>query len=91
MTRVITKSDLERMKSSIFSVSDVEQKRINRKAELKQLSANRVEHWPTTAEANKMNKAPYAIDQDAQDELERVLIDQQVLDDANNALQNVRK
>lgn len=85
MARVITKSDVERMKSSIFSVSDVEQKRINRKAELKQLSANRVETWPATSEAAKMKKSPFAIDQEAQDELERVLIDEQVPDVANCA------
>lgn len=66
------------MRSSIFAVSDVELKRMNRKAELKQLSTNRVEHWPATAEANKMRKAPYAIDQEAQNELEQVLVDQQV-------------
>ena len=78
MARVITKSDVERMRSSIFAVSDVELKRMNRKAELKQLSTNRVEHWPTTAEANKMRKAPYAIDHEAQNELEQVLVDQQV-------------
>ena len=78
MARVITKSDVERMRSSIFAVSDVELKRMNRKAELKQLSTNRVEHWPATAEANKMRKAPYAIDREAQNELEQVLLDQQV-------------
>ena len=78
------------MRSSIFSVSDVEQMRINRKAELKQLSANRVEHWPTTSEANKMKKVPYAIDQDAQDELEQVLIDQQVPDIAKLAQKNMK-
>lgn len=83
MARLITKSDIERMKSSIFAVSDVEQKRINRKAELKQLSANRVETWPATSEAAKMKKSPFAIDQEAQDEFERVLIDEQVPDVAN--------
>ena len=86
MARVITRADIERMRSSIFSISDVEKKRIDRKAELKQLSANRVEHWPTTSQADKTKKLLSAIDQDAQDELEQALFDQKVPDIAEFAL-----
>lgn len=79
MARVITASELERMRSSIAPISNAEKNRIDKKAQLKQLSADRVQHWPNTLEANRTKKESFMKDREAQDELKRQEIDKQVM------------
>lgn len=71
-------AELERMRSSIAPITNAEKSRIDRKAELKQLSADRVQHWPNTLEANRTKKESFMKDREAQDELKRQEIDKQV-------------
>jgi hypothetical protein len=78
MARVITMSELERMRSSIAPTNSADKDRIDRKAELKQLSINRVQHWPNTLEANRTKKLSIMRDREAQEELKRQQIDIEV-------------
>lgn len=66
------------MRASIAPISHAEKSRIDRKAELKQLSAARVQHWPNTLEANRTKKESFMKDREAQDELRRQEVDKQV-------------
>jgi hypothetical protein len=78
MARVITMSELERMRSSIAPTNSADKDRSDRKAELKQLSINRVQHWPNTLEANRTKKLSIMKDREAQEELKRQQIDIEV-------------
>lgn len=79
MARVITMSELERMRSSIAPTNSADKGRSDRKAELKQLSINRVQHWPNTLEANRTKKLSIMKDREAQEELKRQQIDIEVI------------
>lgn len=72
-------SELERMRSSIAPTNSAEKVRSERKAELKQLSINRVQHWPNTLEANRTKKLSIMKDREAQEELKRQEIDIEVI------------
>jgi hypothetical protein len=78
MARVISFSELERMRASIAPISSAERTRIERKDELKRLSQDRVQHWPNTLEANRTKKESFMKDREAQDEMRRQEIDKQV-------------
>lgn len=78
MARVITMSELERMRSSIAPTNSADKDRSDRKAELKQLSINRVQHWPNTLEANRTKKLSIMKDREAQEELKRQQVDIEV-------------
>lgn len=78
MARVISIAELERIRASIAPVSNVETLRIERKEELRRISADRVQHWPNTLEANRNKKESFTKDREAQDEIKRQEIDKQV-------------
>jgi hypothetical protein len=78
MARVITYSELERMRASVAPISSDERIRIDRKEELKRLSEDRIQHWPNTLDANRTKKESFMKDREAKDELRRQGIDKQV-------------
>jgi hypothetical protein len=78
MARVITYSELERMRASVAPISSAERKRLDRKEELKKLSEDRIQHWPNTLDANRTKKESFMKDREAKDELRRQEIDKQV-------------
>lgn len=78
MARVITYSELERMRASVAPISSTERARLGRKEELKKLSEDRIQHWPNTLDANRTKKESFMKDREAKDELRRQEIDKQV-------------
>lgn len=78
MARVITYSELERMRASVAPISSAERIRLDRKEELKRLSEDRIQHWPNTLDANRTKKESFMKDREAKDELRRQEIDKQV-------------
>ena len=78
MARVISFAELERIRASIAPVSNAETLRIERKEELRRISANRVQHWPNTLEANRTKKESFTKEREANDEMRRQEMDKQV-------------
>lgn len=79
MTLVLTKSELERIRGSLNDHSDSMKSTMNRKAELKKLSEDRVKHWPNTLEAMRKKKESFLKDKAEQEEMKRQEIDKQVI------------
>lgn len=77
MTLVLTKSELERIRQSV-SDRPADYSAQQRKAQLKQLSEERVKHWPNTLEALRQKKENFIKEKAEQEELRRQEIDKQV-------------
>lgn len=77
MTLVLTKAELERMRANIRGPqSDTTVQ--DRKAQLKQLSNDRMKHWPNTLEALRKKKESYIKEKEEKEELKRQEIDREV-------------
>ncbi len=77
MTLVLTKAELERIRQSVQDRPADYQAR-ERKAQLKQLSDERVKHWPNTLEALRKKKENFIKERAEQEEEKRQEIDKQV-------------
>jgi hypothetical protein len=74
---IISRSELERIRGSVNDPID-DLPRLNKRAHLKQLSAERVKHWPNTLEATRRKKEMFIKEKREKEELERQEIDRQV-------------
>lgn len=80
MTLVLTKAELERMRLQARQggSAPLETKEQKRKAELKQLSNERVKNWPNTLEALRKKKESYLKEREDAEELRRQEQDREV-------------
>lgn len=76
MSIILSHDDLFRMKQSILPVI-IDHSKVNRKAELKRLSDEKVKNWPNTLEAMRLKKEMFLKERADQDELRRQDMDRQ--------------
>lgn len=93
MTLVLTKAELDRIRGSIRPGTDLASTEVaDRKAQLKNLSAERVKHWPNTLEALRKKKETFLKDRADQDEVKRQEVDRQEAERRREArLEAIRK
>lgn len=76
-TLTLSKAEIERIKASLLP--SVENKSyLDRKAELKQKSEDKLKHWPNTLEALRIKKELAIADREKNAELQRQEVDRQV-------------
>lgn len=75
---MLTRAEIERMKASVLPPVD-NNFRASRKAELKQLSNDRMENWPNTLEALRKKKESFTKDREEKEERRRQEIDREVI------------
>jgi len=73
---IIDRSEIERMKVSVMEIPPDNSKQI-RRAELKKLSQDRLQHWPNTLEALRKKKENFLKDKADEEEKRRQDIDKQ--------------
>ena len=73
---VIAKSEIDRIRASVIEPEYIHEE--ERRAYLKNLSNERVKHWPNTLEALRNKKESFIKDKNEREELERQEIDRQV-------------
>jgi hypothetical protein len=77
MTLILSKTEIDRMKASLLP--SVENKStLDRKAELKKKSEEKLKHWPNTLEAIRIKKEHAILDRERLAELQRQEVDKQV-------------
>lgn len=76
MSIVLSRSEIERMKSSLAPPPSTDKSL--RKNELKKISEERQQHWPNTLEAMRKKKESFVKDREEKEELKRQEIDRQV-------------
>jgi transposase len=74
---IMSKSEIERIKASLLpEVRDTS--KLERKAELKKKSEERLKHWPNTLEALRIKKESFLKDREDEEERKRQEIDREV-------------
>lgn len=76
MTLVLTKAELERMRATIRGPQG-DTSAADRRAELKQMSNERMKNWPNTLEALRLKKESWIKERTEQEELKRQEVDRQ--------------
>lgn len=74
---IMSKAELERIKASLLPPV-VDTSKMERKAELKKKSEERLKHWPNTLEALRIKKESFLKDREAEEEKKRQEIDREV-------------
>lgn len=77
MSTTISRAELERMKQSTLPPETDRSREISRKKR-KELSDDKLKHWPNTLEALRKKKESFIKDREAQLESERQVVDLQV-------------
>ena len=84
MTSVISRSDLDRIRQvakGIINANDTTSKvnaLMTKRQQLKQMSLDKVQHWPNTLEASRNKKEMLIKDKLQREELDRLELDKQV-------------
>jgi hypothetical protein len=76
MTLVLSKDEYNRIKRSVLEVPE-DRSHLEKKAQLKKLSQERLKHWPNTLEALRKKKENFMKEKAEQEELKRQEIDKQ--------------